>query len=54
MYMNNNEQWDQKKYPLFDTTVNEILDFINTIIIKKDEDVTKEYGNKKLIFILIF
>ncbi|ORX60131.1 hypothetical protein BCR36DRAFT_401655 [Piromyces finnis] len=35
--------WDQKKYPLFETTLNEVLDFINTIIIKKDECPTKEF-----------
>jgi len=34
--------WDQKKYPLFDTTLNEILDFVNTILLKKDEDPSKE------------
>jgi len=38
-------KWDQKKYPLFDTTLNEVLDFVNTVLLKKDEDPSKENGN---------
>ncbi|KAL6628486.1 hypothetical protein LY90DRAFT_671539 [Neocallimastix californiae] len=35
--------WDQKKYPLFDNTINEILDFVNIIILRKENDPSKEY-----------
>ncbi|ORX79369.1 hypothetical protein BCR32DRAFT_246455 [Anaeromyces robustus] len=40
---------DKKKYPLFDYTINEILDFIENIILKKNEDVSKENDIMKVI-----